>query len=173
MVDRDATFVRVYVPATVPLVAMLHEAAELPETPVAAHAVTPALREWYVEGDEEELEYVAFSRAAQEALRLLHSDPSAPRRRVVVSADIPQTTVNAQNQDLGTSAVRLAHPIQLSQVAAIHVDAKEAETDVAAAAEAVDAAAAGDPDAQFTVDSAEDHELLWYAPEEIQDVLKA
>jgi len=31
---------------------------------LVAHAVTPALREWYAEGDEEELEYVAFTRAA-------------------------------------------------------------------------------------------------------------
>jgi hypothetical protein len=170
---RMASFVRVYVPATVPMVAALRDAAALPETAAGVHAVTAALREWYVEGDEEELEYVAFSRAAQDALRLLHADPSAPRRRVVVSADVAAHAVEPLNQDLGTSAVRLTAPVRLDAVAAIHIDAKEAEPDVAAAAEAVDAAASGDPDAQFTVDSAEDHELLWYAPEEIDDVLKA
>lgn len=168
-----ASFVRVYIPATLPMVAILRETAELADSTVAVHAVTPALREWYVEGDEEELEYVAFSRAAQEALRLLHSDPAAPRRRVVVSADVAPGAVTPFDQDLGTSAVRLAEPVPLSAVAAIHIDAKEAEPDVAGAADAVDAAAAGDPDAQFTVDSAEDHELLWYAPEEIDEVLKA
>jgi len=169
---RMANFVRVYVPATVPMVAVLRDAGALPEGAAGAHAVTPALREWYVEGDEEELEYVAFSRAAQEALRLLHSDPSAPRRRVVVSADMPIQAFEALNRDLGTSAIRLTSAVRLESVASIHIDAKEAETDVAAAAEAV-VAASGDPDAQFTVDSAEDHELLWYAPEEIDDVLKA
>ncbi len=167
-----ANLVRVYVPATVPMVAALRASAELPPTTVAAHAVTPALREWYAEGDEEELEYVAFSRAAQDALRLLHADSSAPRRRIVVSADVPAQTVAPLDHDLGTSAVRLSAAIPLSAIASIHVDAKEAEADVAAAAEAVDAAASGDPDAQFTVDSAEDHELLWYSPEEIDDVAK-
>ena len=39
--------------------------------PPEVHAVTPDLREWYAEGDEEELEYVAFTRAAQGALRVL------------------------------------------------------------------------------------------------------
>jgi hypothetical protein len=169
---RVASFVRVYVPATVAMVAILRDAAALPESAVLAHAVTPTLREWYVEGDEEELEYVAFSRAAQDALRLLHADPGAPRRRIVVSADVPTHVVEPLDHDLGTSAVRLTGPVRLESVAAIHIDAKDAETDVAAAAEAVDAAASGDPDAQFTVDSAEDHELLWYAPEEIDELLK-
>jgi len=31
----------------------------------------------------------------------------------------------------------------------------------------VDQATAGDPDAQFTVDSAEDHELEWFDPTEL------
>ncbi len=49
----------------------------------------------------------------------------------------------------------------------IHVDSAAAEADVAAAADVVDEAAAGDPDAQFTVDGAEDHELEWYDPSEL------
>lgn len=162
---------RVYLPATVPYVAELRESAEIVQPPVSAHAVTPALREWYAEGDDEELEFVAFTRAAQEALRLLHIDHEAPRRWVVISADVPVGSVTSVNQDLGTSAVHLNAAVPLSAVAALHIDATDAEADVAAAAEAVDAAAAGDPDAQFTVDSAEDHDLLWYAPEEISDLL--
>jgi hypothetical protein len=35
----------------------------------------------------------------------------------------------------------------------------------------VDEAAAGDPDAQFTVDSAEDHELEWYAVSELDELV--
>ena len=119
-------FVRVYVPATVPLVASLQDGPELKVPAAPAHAVTPALREWYAEGDQEELEYVAFSRAAQEALRLLHADPEAPRRRVVVSADVPQAAVHAESQDLGTSAVRLSLPVALSAIASFHIDAVEA-----------------------------------------------
>ena len=49
-----------------------------------------------------------------------------------------------------------------------HIDAAEAEADVAAAAAAVAAADAGDEDAAFTVDSAEGHELAWYAVQELE-----
>jgi hypothetical protein len=42
---------------------------------------------------------------------------------------------------------------------------------VRAAADALGAADAGDDDAQFTVDGAEDHELLWYATQEIPNLI--
>jgi hypothetical protein len=90
---------------------------------------------------------------------------------VVISADVPGQSIRPVNGDLGSSAIQLAGPVRLADVAAIHVDDADAETAVAAAAEVVDQAAAGDPDAQFTVDGAEDHELLWYAPSELADVL--
>ena len=141
-----AEMVRVYLAATLPMLAKASAAGQV--EPLAAHAVTPALREWYVEGDEEELEYVAFTRAAQDALRLLRADTGAQPRRVVISGEV-----------------------SLSSVASFHVDDADAEADVAAAADVVEEAAAGDPDAQFTVDSAEDHDLLWYAPSELTHVL--
>ena len=59
----------------------------------------------------------------------------------------------------------------MAEVASIHVDGKDAEPDVRAAADAVVEAAAGDPDAQFTVDGAEDHELEWYDPTELDQIL--
>ena len=161
--------VRVYVPATVPMLASLRAqgSLELAE----AHAVTPALREWYAEGDEEELEYVAFTRAAQGALRLLRDDSVAPRRRVVVSADLPPGDVPGGDLELGSSLVRVAGPVPLGAVAAIHLDGAEAVADVAAAAGVVREALAGDPDAQFTVDGAEDHELEWYDVSELDTLL--
>jgi hypothetical protein len=158
--------VRVYLPATLPTLAVLRQGGTLPP-PREAHAVTPDLREWYAEGDEEELEYVAFTRAAQEALRLLRRDPGAPRRRVVVSADLPAEAVRRSDRDLGSSLIAVAGPVPLAAVAAIHVDGADAEDDVAAAAQVVEEAVAGDPDAQFTVDGAEDHELEWFDPSEI------
>ena len=161
--------IRVYLPATLPLLTALRDRGEL--AAAEAHAVTPALREWYAEGDEEELEYVAFTRAAQAALRLLRHDPRAPRRRVVVSADVSTAGMIVLDRELGSSAVRLTAPVPLGTVAAIHVDAPEAESDVAAAAEVVDEALAGDPDAQFTVDGAEDHDLAWYAAGELDDLI--
>jgi hypothetical protein len=163
--------IRVYVPATVTLLAALHRDGELGPVPLAAHAVTAALREWYAEGDDEELEYVAFTRAAQGALRLLRRDPAAPRRRVVISADVPAGTVLRDEAELGSSLVTLTSPVRLGAVAAIHLDGSAAAGDVAAAADVVEEALAGDPDAQFTVDSAEDHELEWYAVSELAALL--
>ncbi|HET6212310.1 MAG TPA: hypothetical protein VFE14_05500 [Micromonosporaceae bacterium] len=167
MTDRP---VRVYVPATLPALAVLARTGEL-GPPLVAHAVTPTLREWYAEGDEEELEYVAFTRAAQGALRLLRTDSGAPRRRVVVSADVPAAAITRPDPELGSSEVRLTAPVPLSAVAAIHVDGAAAEPDVAAAADVVEEASAGDPDAQFTVDSAEDHELAWYDSSELDQLI--
>ncbi len=163
--------VRVYVPATVPMLAALRATGRLGTPPMVAQAVTPALREWYAEGDEEELEYVAFTRAAQGALQLLRHDPSAPRRRVVISADVPPSALVREDVELGSSTVRLPQPVSLTEVAAIHVDGVDAAEAVAAAAEVVEEALAGDPDAQFTVDGAEDHELEWYAVSELDELL--
>jgi hypothetical protein len=152
------------------MLATLKESGTL-EPPSEAHAVTPTLREWYAEGDEEELEYVAFTRAAQGALRLLRHDPRAPRRRVVVSVDIPATgTRRREEQELGSSLVWVLDAVPLAVVAAIHVDSVSAEPDIAAAADVIDEAAAGDPDAQFIVDGAEDHELEWFDPTELGQV---
>ena len=162
--------VRVYVPATVPMLAEMRTSGQLGTGATVAHAVTPALREWYAEGDEEELEYVAFTRAAQAALQLLRHDPKAPRRRVVVSADVASTAFVREDVELGSSTVRLPQPVSFKEVASIHVDSVDAAEGVAAAAEVVEEALAGDPDAQFTVDGAEDHELEWYAVTELDEL---
>jgi hypothetical protein len=167
--------VRVYLPATLPLLAILRDRGKLGPVapdghPIVAHAVTPMLREWYAEGDEEELEYVAFTRAAQAALRMLRRDPRAPRRRVVVSVDLPRRRLKPAGQELGSSEVRLDEPVLRAALAAIHMDAAEAEADVAAAVEVVEQAVSGDPDAQFTVDGAQDHELAWYDASELEEI---
>jgi len=163
--------VRVYVPATVPMLAEMRASGQLGAGPVVAHAVTPALREWYAEGDEEELEYVAFTRAAQAALQLLRHDPKAPRRRVVVSADVASTALIREDVELGSSTVRLPQAVSLKEVASIHVDGVDTAEEIGAAADVVEEALAGDPDAQFTVDGAEDHELEWYAISELDELI--
>ena len=86
---------------------------------------------------------------------------------MVVSADVRAALLVRDDPELGSSVVRLAGPVPLSAVAAIHIDGLEAVDDVAAAADVVDEARAGDPDAQFTVDGAEDHELEWYDVSEL------
>ena len=79
--------VRVYLPSTLPGLRRLLDDGELGGVPLPAYAVTGALREWYAEGDEEELEYAALSLAARASVRLLDADQDAPRRRVVVVAE--------------------------------------------------------------------------------------
>ncbi len=167
---------RVYVPLTLPGLAEAHKNGELGPAALGAYAVTPALREWYVSDDIEELEYAALNRAAQASLRLLAGNPEAARRRVVVAVDVPEGAAVADpDRGLDQSAlgeVRIAGPVPLSKAAAVHVDAADAEPDVAAAAAALGAADQGDDDAQFTVDGAEDHDLMWFAVQEIPELIR-
>ncbi|MET8565166.1 hypothetical protein ABZV75_33130 [Streptomyces flaveolus] len=166
---------RVYVPLTLPALAEAYKTGELGTGPFVAYAVTPALREWYLSEDIEELEYAALSRAALASLRLLAADPDAVRRRVVVAVDVPDGAASAdpdralEPAALGEVTVKAA--VRLAKAASVHVDAEDAEPDVAAAAGALQAADCGDDDAQFVVDGADDHELLWYATQEIPNLV--
>jgi Family of unknown function (DUF6912) len=161
---------RIYLPATLPALQELQKAGEHGPPPLTAFAVTPALREWYTDDDEEELEYAAFTDAARASLRLLDADVTAPRRRVVLSADVPEGEVRL-HPELDRAAVRVAVSVPIAWFAAVHVDGAEAIPDVTAAASAIVAADLGDDDAQFTVDGAEGHELEWYAVQEVPDLL--
>ncbi|WP_329384885.1 hypothetical protein OG625_24195 [Streptomyces sp. NBC_01351] len=165
---------RVYVPLTLPGLAEAHKAGELGPAPLRAYAVTPGLREWYVSDDIEELEYAALSRAAAASLRMLAGEEGAPRKRVVVALDVDDKAVSATpGVDEATLAqVSLAAAVRLTVAAAVHVDADDAKEDVSAAADALEAADGGDDDAQFTVDGAEDHELLWFGVQEIPGLLR-
>ncbi|WP_405017672.1 hypothetical protein OHV05_12060 [Kitasatospora sp. NBC_00070] len=167
---------RVYVPTTLAGLAAVYPGGALDQS--VAYAVTPALREWYVSDDIEELEYVALNRAAQAALRLLAADPEAPRRRVVVAVEVADSGVGPfvgdEYQDQASlGRVVLKGPLPLAKAAAVHADVADTEVaaDIAAAAAVIGAADQGDDDAQFTVDGAEDHELLWFATQEIPALL--
>src|SRR3954451_21926653 len=166
---------RVYVPLTLSGLAEAYKTGELGAGPLLAYAVTPALREWYLSDDIEELEYAALNRAALASLRLLAADDGAARRRVVVAVDVADGAAVADpDRALDPSAlgeVRVAGTVRLAKAAAVHVDSDDAEEDVTAAVNALEAADAGDDDAQFVVDGAEDHELLWYATQEIPNLV--
>ena len=56
---------RVYLPLTVTMLRAAVAAGEVRS--VIAYAVTPGLREWYAEGDQDELEYTALTAAARES----------------------------------------------------------------------------------------------------------
>jgi hypothetical protein len=134
-----------------------------------AFALTPRLRESYVGGEEEELEYAAMTEAARASLRLLAvefglGEDGTPPRRVVVAADLDDVT---PRPDLDDGAVRIRGAVALDTIAAVHVDTADAEFAVRQAAGAVDAADLGDLDAEFLVGEAEDHELAWYDPGEV------
>ncbi|MFB6565296.1 MULTISPECIES: DUF6912 family protein [unclassified Streptomyces] len=165
---------RVYVPLTLPGLAEVHRAGELGPAPLLAYAVTPELREWYVSDDIEELEYAALNRAALASLRLVDADADAPRRRVVVALDVDDKAATAAPgvDEAALGRVTLAAAVRLAVAAAVHVDADDADEDVAAAAGALEAADGGDADAQRTVDAAEDHDLLWFGVQEIPGLLK-
>lgn len=166
---------RVYVPATVAMLRELNSNGELAAISDTAFALTPALRESYASGSAEELEYAAMLEAARASLRLLaaeladHDPELVMPRRAVISADLDGVTLRS---DLDAAVVRVAGPIQLKVVAAVHLDTADAEPAVRAAADVVDAADLGDPDAEFTLGDAEDHELAWYAAEELPFLLE-
>jgi uncharacterized protein DUF6912 len=159
---------RVYIPATWPMLRKLVANGRLDPVGGTAFALTPKLRESYLSGDDEELEYAAMAEAARASLRLLAVEfglgEDAPARRVVIAADLADVTLRP---DLDDGAVRLRGPVDVAQIAAVHVDTEEAEYAVRQAAGAVDAADLGDLDAEFLVGEAEDHELAWYDPAEI------
>jgi hypothetical protein len=165
--------VRVYIPATLAMLRTLVEGGELAPIAGTAFALTPMLRESYAAGDTEELEYVAMNEAARASLRLLaaelEDDSAAIPRRVVVAADVEQVRLRP---DLDDAAVTVGGAIPTSAVAAVHVDVAEAEDAVRAAAAVVDAADLGDPDAEFALGDAEDHDMAWYATQEIPFLLE-
>ena len=159
---------RIYLPATIPLLGAWLAAGEATAAQ-AAYAVTGALREWYREGGGEELEYVAGLAAANAALALLAADPDAPRRRVVLAADVDESMVTPGGDQ--SAAVSLSGPVPKAQWASALVDDESAEQVVATAIANLAAAAQGDDDAAFALDEAAAYELNWYAVQELPHLL--
>ena len=156
---------RVYIPATLQMLARLVADGEVQPRSGTAFAVTPTLREAYAEGDDDELAEVALRDAALASLRLLGGDESdLPRRRAVLVAEVDDAQ---PRPDLDDAVVRLTGPIAFDRVICAHVDNAAAEDAVAAAVDAIDAADLGDEDAELTVGDAQDHDLAWYAPQEL------
>ncbi|MFT3900762.1 MAG: hypothetical protein QM728_11055 [Gordonia sp. (in: high G+C Gram-positive bacteria)] len=173
---------RVYIPATLAMLQALTADGEIAPLGGTAFALTPALRESYTAGDDEELAEAAMREAARASLRLLDVDePPAdgedtdakplPPRRVVVAADVADDKVKLR-PDLDAAVVKLAGPVPLADIVAVHVDGADAESAVRAAVDAVDAADLGDLDAELAIGDVEDFDLGWYATQELPFLLE-
>ena len=169
---------RVYVPSTLRLLSAVCNAGEIGPAPLTVYAVTPALREWYAEGDDEELEYAAMAQAARASVGLLAADPGTTRRRVVIAAEVSAVPPADGSVELGDARLELHVVIPWRSVASVHLDAPQATTVIGKAADLWDAAhgvglSGVDDDAVFALDSCEGEDLMWYATQEIPDLLAA
>lgn len=185
---------RVYFPATLAMLMELDSTGEFRPIGGTGFALTPALREAFLSGDDEELSEVALREAARASLRLLAGEapesgdtagdadlaadaettkpgdtPRLPPRRAVVAADVEPVTLRA---DLDDAVVRFAGTVPLSAVASIHVDGADAEDSVRSAVVVIDAADLGDQDAELAVGDVEDHDLAWYGTQELPFLLE-
>ncbi|WP_295623840.1 DUF6912 family protein [uncultured Corynebacterium sp.] len=153
---------RVYVPATFGMLEELLADGSVTPRRGWAFAVTPALREFYVEGDDDELADVAFDEASRTSLRLLSAgEEKFPHRRVVIAADVDDSAIEPA-PDMGESVVTVSGAVARDAVAAVHVDVEAAEAATAKAIEVVDAADMGDEDAELTVGDCLENPLAWY-----------
>jgi hypothetical protein len=157
--------VRVYLPTT--LVALPGLLRDRRIEGGRACAVTPALREWYASGDEEELEYAALNRAAGLSLTLLADEVRAPRRRVVIAADVADDQVLSTREIEAAgddpAGVEVLGEVPLRLVSAVHVD-DEASVPLVRAALV-------DPEDEMVQGDLDDVDLLWYATQEIDQLV--
>jgi len=165
---------RIYVPVTLAMLQQLVADGSLWPVNGTAFAVTPRLREAYAEGDDDELGEVALREAALASLRLLAAaleqpDAKLPPRRAVLLADVGDVTLRP---DLDDAVVRIGAPVATEDVVAAFVDNAAAEADVSAAIAVIDEADLGDEDAELTVGDAQDHDLAWYATQELPFLLE-
>lgn len=160
---------RVFLPATLAQLAELVRARRL-EPPSAGHAVTARLIAAWPDEIEEGRDYAALMAAAFDSLLLLAGTDE--RRRVVIAADVPLRVVETSSVTDADelTAVVVTEAVGIEQVVSVHVDDAAAATDVDAALTVLPAALDGDA-AALDVVALEDHELLWYARQEIPDLL--
>ncbi|GAC66725.1 DUF6912 family protein [Gordonia soli] len=184
---------RIFLPATLAMLVELDRTGEFTPVGGTAFALTPALRESFRAGDDEELAEYALREAARASLRLLAAehdgaaDGSAgddgaavegaavegaaalPPRRAVVAADVGEVTLRP---DLDDAVVKISGVVPVGAIAAVHVDGAAAEPAVRAAVAVIDAADLGDQDAELALGDADDHDLGWYATQEVPFLLE-
>ena len=149
---------RIYLPATLLELTPAADGTLAPLAPRRAHTVTRELRELFPDDDDEGLEYAAQLAAADDSLERLRADPSAPRLRLVLTAEVPDGVVaRVDDDEAAASAVDLTASVGWAAVACGHVDEPDARPDVAAALIGAPAA----------VERLDERDLLWYDASEL------
>lgn len=154
---------RVYLPSSTALLRDLLVSGGIGPAPLFAHAVTEALRESHPEAGDEELEYAALTAAAQDSVALLGE--ADPARRVVVVAEVDTALPVEEGEP---TLVEVAGVVPLRQVVAVHADSEDAAADVAAARDGLEG---DDETALALLDRCLEHELGWYATQEMAAVV--
>ena len=144
---------RVYVPSSIRRLQDLLVSGGLGPLPILAHAVTQELREALREVGEEEWEYDALMAAAQDSLGVM-GEEDRPLRVVIVAEAESVTPV----EDGEESLVEVDTVIPLTAVVAVHVDSEDAADTVA--------------EAQKVLERCLDHDLGWYATQEIPELVR-
>ena len=161
---------RVYLPLTVAGLGDLHRSGRIAPAPLRAHAVTSALRSSFGDADDEELEYAALMASAYDSLLAIAATSGEPRR-VVVAADVDDSAVGPDpTADDDPTAVVVSGEVGISQCRSVHVDDADAEGEIVLALAHLPEAQAGDGRALAAVSLVE-HELMWFATQEIPDLL--
>ena len=155
---------RVYVPHHAGRLRAVVTADGIGPAPFVAHAVTPEVRAELPDVDEEECEYAASTAAARSSLAAAPDDGAGPprgdrrRRALRPTPRAPWTRPSWRSTTSCPSRY----------VGAVLADAADAEPDVVAAR---DALAARSEDAEVLAERCLDHELGWWAAQEIGDLL--
>jgi hypothetical protein len=155
--------VRVYVPTTLAGLRDVVRSEGVGPAPFLAHAVTDAVRGELADAGEEDWEYAASSAAALASVGLIGE--GEPARRVVLAVDVPGVR-RVEVEDPTTVEVDTVVPFRW--FAAVLADSADAEDTVAAARRAE---AAGSPKAPELLERCLDHELGWWATQEISELL--
>ena len=153
---------RVYVPSSVRRLRAAVDHGVGP-APFPAHAVTAEVRAALAGTGEEDCEYAVATAAG--VASVLQLDADEPARRVVLAVDV--SAVRALGA-ADPSAVEVAEVVPFHRVAAVLADSVDAETAVAAAREAL---RAGSSDADRLLDRVTEHELGWWAGQEVEHLL--
>lgn len=172
---------RVYLPTTLAGLSRLAGSGGMGHD-LPGFSVTDQLARWWADGggvraDIEELEYAATVQAATASLQLLDATAVAggtePARRIVVVAEaagfVAAEHVNVDESAPGAGT--LPGPLLIADVVAVHVDTPDASAAVRTAVAALADAAAPTSHVDLVLDELADHQLAWYAPDEIGQVL--